>query len=426
MTPRPIFLLAMLAAVGANLALVWVSRLAPAVPLPAFGLVMAGLTAAWLGGCLAVRRSPPSTFWLLGSALLLRLIAAFATPVYEDDWYRYLWDGYRFAVDGTPYGRAPSAHYLDETVARPFQTILSHINNPDLPTIYGPTLQALFLLAYRIDAAALWPLKLFFVAADLALVGLLLHCVPAHRALLYAWNPLVLKEIACTAHPDGLVGLCLLAGWLLVRRSPTTAAAVLALGVGVKAVVGSAVPLLLGLRHLRPWAVFGMVLAGLYLPFLMQGSSDLGVLLHFAREFRFNASIYEAFSAALGKAAARSTAAALYLAGWIAHARHHLCTDRPGPPRLDRVYGALLLLSPVFNPWYLLWLLPFACLFRTAAPWVASVAVLLAYVTGLNLDDTTLRPYEVAPWARRIEFGTIFCTLAVESWSWARRRHDGA
>ena len=78
--------------------------------------------------------------------------------------------------------------------------------------------------------------------------------------------------------------------------------------------------------------------------------------------------------------------------------------------------------SPVINPWYLLWLLPFAAIAPSVSAWTASVAVFLAYVTGLNLNDGDLQPYQQPAWVRPLEFGLILLALAYDLF---RRRSTG-
>ena len=87
-----------------------------------------------------------SVLWILALALLLRVIAAFASPLLEDDHHRYLWDGWRSATALDPYRLPPSAWFGDGSLAQRWQDVLSAINHPDLPTIYGPLLQGLFAL----------------------------------------------------------------------------------------------------------------------------------------------------------------------------------------------------------------------------------------------------------------------------------------
>ena len=44
-------------------------------------------------------------FW----AVAFRICGLVGGPLFEDDFYRYLWDGYRFATTGTPYAAVPEA-----------------------------------------------------------------------------------------------------------------------------------------------------------------------------------------------------------------------------------------------------------------------------------------------------------------------------
>ena len=64
-------------------------------------------------------------------------------------------------------------------------------------------------------------------------------------------------------------------------------------------------------------------------------------------------------------------------------------------PRGDWIYGLFLFAAPVINPWYALWLLPFAAIYPSLWAWTASWALFLSYITGLNLGD--YRPGTVRP-----------------------------
>ena len=75
----------------------------------------------------------------------------------------------------------------------------------------------------------------------------------------------------------------------------------------------------------------------------------------------------------------------------------------------------------MINPWYLLWLLPFAAIFPSAWAWTASAAVLLSYVTFLNLQDYAMDPYAQPVWVRWLEFGLI---LAAVGYDLVRRRKN--
>jgi len=349
---------------------------------------------------------------LLLWAVVFRAIGLFGGPFFEDDYFRYLWDGYRFAQDGTPYGLAPEAFFADPAVPALFQGILDRINFPELPTIYGPATHLAFLLGYGVAPGSVAALQVVFILFDLLTIGVLLRLAPPRAVLLYAWCPLVVKEVAFTAHPDGFAVFFVLAAVLLAKRERLhAAAALLALGAAAKVLALVLAPFVLRPARWTHWAVFGGVLALLYLPFAWQGGSDLPTLFVFARDWEFNASVFALLTPLLPNAAARVVCGELFLAAaaWLYFRKRD--PDGNVPPG-DRLYGLLLVLAPVVNPWYLLWMLPFAAIRPSLWAWTASVAVLLSYATGLNLQDMNLHPFGHPPWVPVVEYGVIVLALA--------------
>ena len=397
-------------------------------------LALLGLAALATIGLYAhhAKGAPLSVGRLLFWAVAFRVCGLLGGPIFEDDFYRYLWDAYRFASDLTPYGAAPAAYFGDASVPERFQDVLDQVNNPELPTIYGPVSQAAFLLGYFIAPASVLPLQAIFVAFDLGIVLLLLRLAPARAVLLYAWCPLVVKEIAFTAHPESL-GVCLLVAAVVLaqRRRLKAAAIVLALAAGAKVFALLLAPFVLMRARVLAWTLFVGVLMLLYLPFAvplaLPSDAKVGLVstATMALEWRFNAALFEIFDAGLPDIAARVACAFAFVVFciWcrqrqVRRWRHDGTTETP---RGDWIFGAFLLLSPTINPWYLLWVLPFAVVYRSAWAWTASVAVLLAYVTGLNLDDMGLEPYAHPWWVRPVEFGLVALAFG---WDLARRSRD--
>ena len=136
---------------------------------------------------------------------------------------------------GSPYGIPPSS-FFDAQVSDQFEVILDAINYPFVETIYGPTTQWLFALAYLISPGELWPLQLLIGLSDLLVVLLLLKLAKPTAVLLYAWSPLVIKEFVITTHPDVLgVMFILLALALLSNKKYLTSVGIcMALACGVK------------------------------------------------------------------------------------------------------------------------------------------------------------------------------------------------
>jgi hypothetical protein len=93
-------------------------------------------------------------------------------------------------------------------------------------------------------------------------------------------------------------------------------------------------------------------------------------------------------------------------------------------PRGDWIFGVFFLLSPVVNPWYLLWMLPFVALFPTSAGVAALVVVSVAYAHGLHLPGSELGPYDHPTWVRVVEVVTIFVAGSLQYLEPARRTRE--
>ena len=387
--------------------------------------LVAVLTAATLGGLALLWIAFDSRFthtplaWVFGLALVVRLIAVQAEPLLEDDHYRYLWDGMRTAQHLDPYRLAPSAFFGANDLAPRWQDILSGINNPTVPTLYGPLLQALFALAHWLAPGRLGAIQGLVLLADLGCLALLAkQGVGARWLLVYALHPMILKEAMVSAHPDGLVALWLLLALLAWRRERLFfTGLLLGLAVATKVAALIVVPLFLfgPQRTITFWRAsvavalgFVLALGAAYLPFLAAGGSDVVGLQTFAAQWRFNPLLYRVVEAIVPSGMARPAAALTIAAGvaallWRWRVACSAGRDAGMPP-VDTAFLLLLLLAPVVNPWYALWALgPAIAARRPLVPVLGCVAV-LAYLNGSVLQEAGWQaatqwaaPYTV-PW----------------------------
>ena len=344
-------------------------------------------------------------------AILFRAIGFVGAPIYENDYFRYLWDGRTFAVTGSPYGRTPAASFGDDTLPAPFPEILSQINYPDIPTIYGPVTELSFLLAYYVSPGALWPLKLLYIAADLATLWLLAKLMPFSRnLLLYAWSPLLIKEVAFTAHPDVLAAACMVAAALALHSGRNISSGLaLAAGVCARLSAGLLAPPFLRKSSKTVWAIAVLAASALYVPFLLRGAGDRGGLSAFLSEWEFNSFGYGLLAAVVGSSAAKVACGVLFLSfySWA-------WWRRPDLLRPDIVLGIFFLLAPVVNPWYLVLLVPFVALRPSASGIAATLSVLLSYATGLNLRHSGLGMFDHPGWVRPLEIAPVLLGLAYD------------
>lgn len=355
---------------------------------------------------------------VLCTAVLLGCAALFAKPLLEDDHFRYLWDGFMGASTGQPYRHAPDHFFGDGAVPLVMQNVLSGINNPELPTIYGPVLQGLFSISYFVAPAELWPFKLALLLAEsTVLVALHKAGVKPRWLLLLALHPLVLKESAITGHPDLLLGAALLLAtlaWLRGREAMAAVCVCLAVAMKMSALV--ALPFFLlnhrGGTSARAVVAAVLTLAVCYAPFvLLSGGGELRALVALGGQWTFNPLLFRLVAWVLPEQVARAGVAAAFVVVWSVISWRWwraLCaraaagsTGAPVAPPVVAVVVALLLLSPALNPWYWLWILPLATWRFSPLAWVCASASLLAY----------------AHMAEQVWKGSAIVTFAVPLWA---------
>jgi len=349
---------------------------------------------------------------LLSFTALFRIIGGFTFPILEDDFYRYLWDARSTVEFGSPYLAAPADFFIDETLSYRFEHILDGINYPTVETIYGPSCQWLFALAYAISPGEIWPLKALLGIADMGLILLLLRLAQPNSVLLYAWSPLVIKEFVVTAHPDVLGALLIVSSLLLTNRRHWASLGVcMALACGVKIFAVLLLPFLLRFEW-KAWLSFFVTAALIAQPFGIKEAWFPGGLSAMGSSWLFNAPLYILADVTVGRwvsvlavklalLGAFSIASATYLIIYLKKGRDVVAHQEL---RGDLLYFGLFLCAPVFNAWYLVWLLPFAVLRPSIWAWALSITILLSYATGINLSNSGLEPYQHWPSIVALEF----------------------
>jgi hypothetical protein len=404
--------------------------------LPVFFVAHAALLAMmWLTRATISGRRAGFGF-VIGAALVFRIVAAFGEPALSDDVYRYVWDG-RVQLHGFhPYAHAPDDPALEELREAGWEKI----NHPQLKTVYPPLAQMLFLTLAALGAGPLGfrlVLGLIDFAVVLALAYLLRKLrLPRDRVVLYAWNPLAVLETAGSGHvePLGIALVILAAAWIIDRRPGVST---LALGAAVHAKLA---PLLLIPGYLRRYRMrevllLALVLVGLILPYALTGPAVGAGLFAYAERWEFNSSAYSCVETLFQ---ALHTGENLKPAiGWLQGILDLSWIPWDGvyrwawPPYLARVVvglallvwvlrltfkpgldaaresflvlAGLLVLSPTVHPWYVLWVLPFAATYLSW-PWLAFAALVVLSYVGQG---------EALPWwVRWVEYLTLFGLLA--------------
>ena len=363
--------------------------------------------------------------------------------LYDNDVWRYLWDGHVFGSGFDPYAYAPAdlealadsgdaaaeALFADQL----WQDIFDQVSYESYHTVYPPAAQWLFRLHHSATPGSVFTWKLLLVLFDLG-TCLLLASILRRRGgrlsgvLIYAWNPLAVKELAGSGHLDAaMIFFLVLTVFLLERRR--TAASLAAYGLAILSKVTPVLLLALVLRRVRrrQWWLLGACLFAGYLPFLGSLPIQIEGILAFSREWVFNPGPWLfclGFSQRILGLSGRALPDLLGLAVTVALVLWTWKRDDGSFEKLLAgaflVLGGYLVFSAAVMPWYLLWVLPFAALRAATAgarvpevwAWLTLTALsLLSYL--IFIDQIEHR------WWLWLEYLGFFAVLAAGEW---RRR----
>ncbi len=333
-------------------------------------------------------------FWILGVGLALRLLLLDSTPIQEDDYYRYLWDGavtaeginpYRYAPDLVQHSTtAPAIPDALKRLADESGEVVWRVNHAHLRTIYPPMAQAAFALAHwlRPWSIVAWRVVLLvFDLVTLALLVLLLRAanLPLTHLATYWWNPLLVKEIFNSGHMDVIALPFVLGALLLANRNRHTLSAIL-LGVAAGAKIWPALLLPMVLRDsisqprkaLMAAGSFSVVMALMFLPIYTGGLDGDSGFTAYGCMWEMNDALYMlllwgvkfvARGVELGSHGAHLITRVLV--GMLVVLWTLWLSRKPASNPADLsekcllVVVAIFLLSPTQYPWYYVWMLPF-------------------------------------------------------------------
>jgi len=262
----------------------------------------------YFGACLLVFLTPPSVGrWriaelaiILFGALLFRVLLLPQVPWLSRDSWRYLWDARVILHGYSPYVYAP-----ENPILKPLRDALIYGNSGyrDVPTVYPPVAQGIYVLSYLLAPSNLFVLKAIFLSFDmLACVGLaallLQRGIDPRRMIFYAWCPLPIVEFAIEGHLDALTGAFILLTLLCATKRDSSVGWRVLLGVLIAmATLTKIYPLLLLLVVTRrrdweiPLACFATILLA-YIPFVILGHGQVfGFFSTYATEQRQNAGV---------------------------------------------------------------------------------------------------------------------------------------
>lgn len=367
-----------------------------------------------------------------------RLLMFASTPVLEDDWYRYLWDGAVVKEGIDPYAWAPAdALGEGEDVGRQRLRELAdasvpfpqRVNYPYVKTIYPPVTQGAFWLAATLEPFSLSAWRMILLGVDFLalLVGwwaLKVHGRSPLWLIGYWWNPVVILQGFNAGHMDILV-VPVVFGLIGVMAVPRPKWSVLLLVVATAIKIWPAMWLPVVLRSQAINWKQGVALAAgvgalgavvMYPQLRHWADTDQGLSVY-ASEWHRHAFLFGLLSEGLRGIFQQADEVARWIVAGGVGGAILMVTRRMSPAGRDGVWAmtvsllVLLLLSPTGYPWYLIWLAPLWCFL----PWRGISALMILaplYTTRfLGGDEHLLYQWLAVP----IAFGLPLVLLVWDS-----------
>lgn len=330
------------------------------------------------------------------------------SAVLSKDMYRYIWDG-RVQQNGiNPYQHPPDADEL-----RKFRdnTIYPSLNRKSYPTLYPAGAQIFFRLFHMIVGDSVIGYKSLMTLFDVLTLFVLLALLRVYgfddiRFIIYAWNPLVIFEIAYSGHLEGLtVFWMVLALYLNATHKSMLAVASLAISSAIKLYPALLLPALLNPgERIKGILTFAVSIFLLYLPFFAAGRKVLGFLPIYLQD------PYESFNLGLKYLVMHLLPqlnyyllSKIFLLGLLAAGSVVFFKSKQKNQAIRYAYlltGFLIVLMPAsLHPWYVIILIPFLCFYPAVAWLLFSCTVTLSYlkyVTPSGIMPTSVLLLEYA------------------------------
>lgn len=414
-------------------------------------LILSG--AVYLFTVYAVPKIKPTRrqlLWIISVGVALRLLMVFSTPMLEDDYLRYLWDGAVTANGINPYEYSPEE--IIQNTAAPSELaylkgesgeIIGGINHPHLRTIYPPLAEAFFAASYLIKPWSTTVWKIILMVSDLVTLALIFYAfrlerLPLIGLIIYWWNPLLIKEIFNSGHLDVLVFPFALGAIILASRSRHTRSALsLAAGIGIKLWPAFLLPVILRplISHpkklIATASLTAVLLLLIFLPFYTSGLDQSSGLIVYSRSWQNNDSAFRilifvseysldllGFAVYHKYTLARAVMASLIVL-WVGFVTFKESLNGDLFKKGLYIIAFVFLISPAQFPWYYTWLLPFLTL-RPRFPLLLLTLLLPLYYLRYYLEPRgEIRVFnDVIVW---IEFVPVWAALFLQ---WKRGGKD--
>jgi hypothetical protein len=389
----------------------------------------------------------------------LHIIWFNSTPIYEDDYYRYFFDGQMVTNALNPYAHSPAdalpsilpatidaddtaADNSTDTLDPQLQKIaqsgpVNRVAYPYVRTIYPTVTQAFFAISQALSPWNInsWRLILLFMSLiSLFLISKLLKTInkSPHYTAVYWLNPLIITETMNAGHMDILLLPFLLSAILfLCKARLALAGGFLAAAVGVKIWPLLLTPLFFVKNIKKPKQLFYTALPfiilslGFLLPQILTKLDNDAGLVTYSQNWQVNSFIFNWLNTTAEQFIDDPVYISRTIVGFIViaiiawqtyksmvskefHNSPHMLTHS-----ILIITASLFLLSPTGYPWYYIWLIPWLCIHPSRPLLLLTVTLPLydlRYPLSLNENGTEFFDHMIVP----IEFIPTLLWLVID------------
>lgn len=392
-----------------------------------------------------------SFLFIIFFSVIFRLILLPGVLIHENDIYRYLWDGKVLASGMNPYKFAPEDVESYATTNPHTTTLveveLKHLNklrrqnlsyfnkigHREVPTIYPPFVQIVFAISSIIKKDSILLMKTIFVIFDILILFLISKMLlyfgknPA-LCIIYGWSPLVLKEIANSGHYDSIpIFFMLLSIYFIYLKKNFLSTFYLVLASLSKFFPVTLLLLFIKRFKFKHFLLFFLIIITVYIPFFLLNQTGVQKvfegLLTYSEKWAYNGSIFTIIYSVISYISperlnhlflSKIFSGIIFLLALIYISLKKSSGELVLLHKVFVVLALLFLLSPVANPWYFCWVIPFLCFFPYRSFLVLSGTLIFSYLSFSR---------EV-PGLILIQYLPFFALLFLEGWRHFKRKKN--
>jgi len=296
--------------------------------------------------------STPFLIIFFGTCFFVNLSSA---PIFEDDYFRYFWDGWMVSQLKNPYSAAPLNLSPPENLGK----IWEQINYPHLTTIYPPVAQLFFGFLVLISFKSFVFFKIILGTSSLIALFLSKKVwdkfeLPNSLKLILLWgaHPIILKEWTNSLHYDHLMVSFIFLSLLATTNIQKS----LCLGfAGATKYIALLIFPFTGL----PWNIrtIGIVVISFLLawPFFGDPLQIVKSFIVFSQSWEWNRGLFELIRLIVGPHFSRMASGLIIISIWLYYAKKCYHQKSIHFNSLFIFLFFLVAISPVANTWYFSW-----------------------------------------------------------------------